>query len=211
MKLLFKRLIKKQRGFTAVELLIGVALIGIIGGAIATTVAQTFSGSSLSSIQMTAINNVRNAGDWITRDAQQAQAWKSSLVPEDTTSGDWINLTAPPDGIKFVWYEYDPNTYPSITTEITVTYTIAAGSTNLTRAESSRTKVGGVWSASSNSQSIQVARNIKQVRRAFIFMDAAGEYADTNFLKVEITSIVTTGNKSAEETRIFEIRMRPQR
>lgn len=72
MSKLFRKLHKKQSGFTAIEMLIGIAILGIIGVAIALSITQTFRGTTLSNDRMTAINNVRNAGDWITLDTRMA-------------------------------------------------------------------------------------------------------------------------------------------
>lgn len=70
---MLNRMHKRQNGFTAIEMVIGVTLIGIIGAALATGISQVYKGSALSSDRMTATNNVRNAVDWISQDARMAE------------------------------------------------------------------------------------------------------------------------------------------
>ena len=62
-----------QKGFTLLELLIVIALIGFISVAAAMSIHQVLTGTILSNDTNTAINQVRNAGHWISRDAQMAQ------------------------------------------------------------------------------------------------------------------------------------------
>lgn len=94
MKQLLRILLKKQSGFTAIEMVIGVVIIGLIGAALAVVIAQTVSGNILSSDRMTAINNVRNAVDWISQDARMV---KNSII-----LGDPIIL------MRIEWEDYAP-------------------------------------------------------------------------------------------------------
>lgn len=64
---------RNQRGFTIIELLIAVALTGIVAGATTTTIVQVFDGSARTSNHMTAVRQVQNAGYWVSRDAQMAE------------------------------------------------------------------------------------------------------------------------------------------
>jgi len=200
------RMVKNQVGFTAVELLIGVALIGIIGGAVGVTVAQTFSGSGLSSQQMTAINNVRNAGDWIMRDVQQSRP-KESV----TGSGTLVSTATPPDNqITLIWYDY--TNYPT-RKWYRVIYTITG--TDLQRAQEIGVYSNGLWTKDVNepTQSIVVARNITAVTRQFAqcIMSTGTPpvcQKEINTLTITITSTV---GKALPESRTFEIQMRPRR
>lgn len=83
---------KKQSGFTLVEMLIGVLIIGVIGTATATGISQTFSGSIRSNDRLTAINNLSAAGAWITRDVRLS---KNTI----TLNGDSLP-------INIEWQEY---------------------------------------------------------------------------------------------------------
>ena len=56
-----------------IELVIALALTGIIGTAATMSIHQIITGAALANNHNTAINQVRNAGYWISRDAQMAQ------------------------------------------------------------------------------------------------------------------------------------------
>ncbi len=76
-----------------IELIIAIALTGIIGAAATMSIHQVITSTALSNNENTAINQVRNAGYWISRDAQMAQ----SIVAENLTAPkilvlDWVGL-----------------------------------------------------------------------------------------------------------------------
>jgi len=177
-----------------VEMVIGVAIIGIIGVAIATSVTQVFSGSRTSSNQMTAINNVRNAGDWIVRDAEEAQAVNSPNIGAGV-------LGPSPDAIILDWV----NNYSSPTHTYEVSYTI--NGTNLVRTET----VDGVAG-----NPVIVAQNITSVTRTFNKCKMSNDPTPIclqviNALTINITATVGSGAHPATEKRTFEIQMRPAR
>jgi len=64
---------KNQRGFTLIEVLIAIAISGIIGGSITMVISQVFDVNARSVTHMTAVSEVENAIHWIARDAQMAQ------------------------------------------------------------------------------------------------------------------------------------------
>ena len=68
-----KKLKKGQRGFSLVELVIVVALAGLVGAAITATAFQVFTFSTRLSNQMTAVRQVQQAGFWVSPDVMMAQ------------------------------------------------------------------------------------------------------------------------------------------
>jgi len=69
-----KRLESSQRGIGLVELIIAIAITGIIGAAATMALHQVLTVPTISNNQNTAINQVRNAVHWISRDVQMAQS-----------------------------------------------------------------------------------------------------------------------------------------
>jgi len=74
-----KKLKKDQKGFTLVELLIVIAITGLITGGITLTIFQVFDINTRSTNRMAAISQLQNAGLWVSQDAQMAQ----NVDPED--------------------------------------------------------------------------------------------------------------------------------
>ncbi len=64
---------KNQRGFTLVEILLAMLIMGFVAVGITATIFQLFIGSDRNSSHMTAVRQVENAGYWISHDAQMAQ------------------------------------------------------------------------------------------------------------------------------------------
>lgn len=121
------KLIKNQKGFTLIELIIAIALTGIIAAAATMSIDQVITSTALGNNYNTAINQVRNAGYWVSRDALMAQ----SIVAENLTAPkvlvlDWVGLEWKEESsgnechnIYHVEYHYDGNElerYQKITT-----------------------------------------------------------------------------------------------
>jgi prepilin-type N-terminal cleavage/methylation domain-containing protein len=64
---------RNQRGFALIELLVALAITGIITSGLTMTIFQLFSGNAQSSSQMTVVRQVQNAGYWISQDVQMGQ------------------------------------------------------------------------------------------------------------------------------------------
>jgi prepilin-type N-terminal cleavage/methylation domain-containing protein len=102
-----KKLRKGQKGFSLVELVIVVALAGLVGAAITATAFQVFTFSTRLSNQMTAVRQVQQAGFWVSPDVMMAE-------PDE--------IKVNPGGGKFLvlgWTAHDGK-------EHEVTYTITA-------------------------------------------------------------------------------------
>jgi len=90
---ILKKLRESQEGFTLIELLLVLALTGIISTAAAMSIHQVIAGTALSNDQNTAINQVRNAGHWISRDALMAQYIYVDSDPEAFLTLKWTKYS----------------------------------------------------------------------------------------------------------------------
>jgi len=88
---------RNQRGFTLIEVILAVAITGIISGGITMTIFQAFDQNTRGSARMTAVKQLENAIHWISRDARMAQ----TVEPADPD----------PDGfpLTLTWIEWDSN------------------------------------------------------------------------------------------------------
>lgn len=84
---------KNQRGFTLIEILIALAITGLIAVSVAGTVFQMFDISARSSSPMIAIKQVQNAGYWISHDARMAQDVDTGDDPDTPELVELVTLT----------------------------------------------------------------------------------------------------------------------
>jgi len=63
----------KQRGFTLVEVLVAIAILGAISGALSTAIVAIVKTSDVSKDWAVVLRQVQNAGYWISRDVLMAQ------------------------------------------------------------------------------------------------------------------------------------------
>ncbi|MCX6011632.1 MAG: prepilin-type N-terminal cleavage/methylation domain-containing protein [Chloroflexi bacterium] len=68
-----RKIIKNQVGFTLIELMIALAITGIVTGACTMLIFQVFDGEARSNNHMDAISRVQNVGRQVSRDAGMAQ------------------------------------------------------------------------------------------------------------------------------------------
>ncbi|MEE9583211.1 MAG: type II secretion system protein [Dehalococcoidales bacterium] len=74
---------RNQRGFAMIELLVALAITGLISGGLTMTIFQLLSGNAQSSNQMNVVRQVQNAGYWISQDAQMGQ----TITPDGGATG----------------------------------------------------------------------------------------------------------------------------
>lgn len=99
---MLKRLNRSQKGFTLVELVIAIALAGIIGAAITVSTHQVITGTTLSNDRNTAVNQVRNACHWISRDVQMAQTVDDNPGGARLLELTWVEWAGTPRTVYYV-------------------------------------------------------------------------------------------------------------
>jgi prepilin-type N-terminal cleavage/methylation domain-containing protein len=75
----------KQSGLSLIELLIVIAIGGILASAVSTVISQVFTVNTDSTNRMVAVKQVENAVHWINKDAQMAQV-DEDAPPVETNS-----------------------------------------------------------------------------------------------------------------------------
>ncbi len=65
---------RNQKGFTLIELMLAIAIGGLIAGGITAAIFQVVIGSARTNNHMIAVRQVQNAGYWVSHDAQIAQS-----------------------------------------------------------------------------------------------------------------------------------------
>lgn len=66
-------MIRSEKGFSTIELIVVCAIIGLIGSAASMTIFQVLNVTARSNDYMTTTSQLQNAGFWISRDAQMTE------------------------------------------------------------------------------------------------------------------------------------------
>lgn len=82
---------RDQRGFTLIEILVALAIVALIAGAATVATFQVINGTKRSNDHMTAIQQVQNAGYWISHDTLMAQSVVTVDDPE-TPEHEFVTL-----------------------------------------------------------------------------------------------------------------------
>jgi len=87
-----------EKGFTLVEMVVSIAILGCIAGVTAMTTSQTLTGSGRSNDQETVLNQVQNAGYWIVRDAQMSENGPGRVQAD--------NNPHTPNVVSYKWWDW---------------------------------------------------------------------------------------------------------
>lgn len=170
----------KERGFTLIEILLALAITGILAIGIVVAIAQINKVDYICNSRVIAVKQVENAVHYINRDIQQAQKI------EVNGSGYWIRLT---------WVSWEDNS------QIQVIYNVD-GNQNLIREE--LVTLGG----STTTSSTNVAKYIESGSKIVTAPDT-GQTPPEKSWTVQLTSSYTSGSKTATETREIKVIPRP--
>ena len=171
---------KNQMGFTLIELMLAIAISGIITGGVTMTIFQVFSGNTRTSNHMTAVRQVQNAGYWVSHDAQMTQSVDD-------------NPTAPEEILRLTWTDWDGN-------EHQVVYSLLVADNKLQRAHVTKNASDVVIK---NEVAI-IAEYINPDQTSCVFTDTNGDDIDDTLI---FTVTATVGEQT--ETRIYEVMPRP--
>jgi len=182
-----------QRGFTLIEVVLAIALTGIITGGITMSIFQVFDGNTRTSNHMIAVRQVQNAGYWISHDAQMAQSVEL----------EWQGET--PVGTKFplnlTWTEWDGTSH-----QVVYTLIMPGSPKQLERQHLTYDTDGNEI----GNETTIVAQYINP-GLGNTSLDSTDSNGDgiIDKLILKITAKVGTGSQEASETRVYEITPRP--
>jgi len=96
-----KRLHNDQRGFSLIELVIVIALTGIVTAAITLTVFQVFNMNTRTANRMTAVSQVQNAGKIVSEDILEAKNVMASSSPAALLTLNWTDWANNKHGVIY--------------------------------------------------------------------------------------------------------------
>jgi len=108
-----KKLKKDQRGLTLIELVIVIALTGIITAAITMTVFQVFNMNIRASNRMTAVSQVQQAGKLVSEDILEAQNVTPGADAGFPLTLTWTEVGEAPNTYKVI-YKLEDTSGPTI-------------------------------------------------------------------------------------------------
>jgi prepilin-type N-terminal cleavage/methylation domain-containing protein len=178
-------IMRNQKGFTLIEMIVAIAISSAIGGGILLSIYQTSSYQAMDKARMNCVKNLENAIHYIIQDAQMAQ--------EIDTDG---NADGVPFPLVLSWTEWDEE---SPEYEHVVTYTLDSASNELQRHQLAKDKIGDI----TRDETDVVAR----------YMNLDSDKTNCGYtggvLNLKLTATITGFPKEINETRDVEIIPRP--
>ena len=172
---------KDQRGFTLVEMLVAIALVGLISLGIAAAIMQVLTINADASNHMIAVRQVQQAGKEVSKDTLQAQ---------NVTCGGSNGFP-----LTLAWEHWD-----SMDNVVVYTLQDMPSSPDLKMLERSHTIAG-------DSPTVRViARYIDADQTN---CDPLGVLPGDGVLTFTVTAAVGNGPQGASETRVYEVEPRP--
>jgi prepilin-type N-terminal cleavage/methylation domain-containing protein len=174
-----------QKGFTIIELLVAIAITAVIALGVAVAVYQMFSVNSSSSNRVLAVNQVQNAGYWMSSDAEMAQYMATGA----TENGFPLTLR---------WVDWDGVGHQVI-------YTLDEDAGEINRQYYLKPVGATEYSLSSESM---VAKNISiDTDETYCYIEESGLFQSRRLI-INITASVG-GFMPVSETRRYEVIPRP--
>ena len=170
---------KEQTGFTLVELLVAIAIVGIITLGITMTISQIWTINIDASNHMIAVRQVQQAGKEVSKDTLQAQN-------VDDTDSDFL--------LRLTWVDWEG-------TANNVTYTITS--------ENELQRSHSVNDGEVSETSRVIARYINPEQTSCEWHPPGDEPVFRGKLVFTVTATVGSGPQGASETRVYEIEPRP--